>query len=80
MKKKKNNSNTCQNCIWWKSEEMYGKPEKRNKHYCPLQGYTKANYTCSGFKKELFEATKDSISTEELNIDLDLKLERDKLK
>lgn len=77
-KKNKNSFDICKNCIWWNSEEMHNKPIKKSYHYCSINNkYTSSHDTCYSFKEELFEATKDSISTPELTINHELSIKKD---
>jgi hypothetical protein len=68
----------CETCVWWKAEEENNKvilvnPDLR---YCDLQcTYTNKNLWCNNYKEERFEATKDSIQTEEFEIKHDLSIE-----
>ena len=70
----------CSKCVWWKSEEENNMPILKREHlgYCDVhKTYTPSTYKCSAFKEERFEATHDSIQTEEIEINHDLSIERD---
>lgn len=70
--------NTCESCVWWKAEEENNVPYVKTPHkrYCDIyKDYTNYQHSCALYKKERFEATADSIQTEELSLDLDLSIE-----
>jgi len=75
-----NQHNTCEFCIWWKSEEENGKCRLMSDklRFCDInKKYTLNNYSCDAFKIEKFEADEFSTSTQEYNVNLDLEIERD---
>lgn len=73
---------TCSTCVNWKAEEMNNMPRiddtlfNTGKRYCDVnKKYTGPNHKCECYVEELFEATENSIQTEELEIDLNQEME-----
>jgi hypothetical protein len=89
-KKKKNNCCDvkidwimCRTCVYWKSEEENNitmQPPKKGNRYCDVyKTFTHPLHACALWKEEKFEATENSIQTEEINLDLDLSMEKSDL-
>ena len=68
----------CSTCVWWASEEENGLkaiPEAKYK-FCDIhKDFTKNNHSCTYYLEELFEATSESSSTPELEINHNLEIE-----
>jgi hypothetical protein len=78
-KKKPEVINPCSTCVWWAAEEEnlvnhHKDPEMRfcDKHKL----FTHQDITCPEYLEEKFEATENSVQTEEIDINHDLSIEK----
>lgn len=79
---------TCETCVWWKAEEENNMPNAEiasklfaaypgEYKFCDIQkDYTHRIHSCRHYVEERFEATADSVQTEEFELNHDLSIER----
>jgi hypothetical protein len=71
--KNKDKTNICDNCVFYKSEELYNMPIKKDVRYCEInKQYKVDNQSCKCFIKEWFTAKPGSTETPELDLNLDM--------
>lgn len=91
FQKKKNNcceveirENTCETCVWWKAEEENNAPPAHeidsrfdeNYRFCDIhKNYSHKIHGCFSYVEERFEATDESIQTEEYELNTELSVE-----
>ena len=76
--------NTCETCVWWAAEEennlaLLHTPKNGNRYCDVYKTFTGPKHTCHSYKEERYEATVESIQTEEIEINHDLELEGSQL-
>lgn len=79
--------NICENCVWWRAEAENNMPNAEDASklfaaypgdykYCDIQKqYTHRIHSCNHYLEERFEATDESIQTEEYEIKHELSIE-----